>query len=131
MKVVQPEFKILRVSKSVSLPFEGFDFVDQALDGTAGNAMIEEVEKSGAVPSKSFTYFFEGLDPRVHGVSTPDCEKLLGLFTIRLFPKESQLFLHRMNLEQRAVDLEKSIESGFAVRFKRIVITQEQETASF
>ena len=49
MKVVEPQFKILRIPEPVSLPFEGFDFVDQALDGAAGDAMIEVVEKSGAV----------------------------------------------------------------------------------
>jgi hypothetical protein len=35
-----------------------------------------------------------------------------------------------MNLNKRAVDLVRGIERGFAVRFQRIVVAQEQETAS-
>ncbi len=42
-----------------------------------------------------------------------------------------QLFFHGMNLKKGTIDAEQSIEPGFAVRFKRIVITQQQETASF
>ena len=117
MKVVEPEFKILRISEPVSLPFEGFDLVDQALDGAACDAMIEIVEKSGAVPGKRLPHFLEGLDPRVHGVSAPDGEELLCLIAVRLFPEESKLLFHGMNLKERAVDLEKGIESGFTVRF--------------
>jgi len=131
MKVVELEFKILRIPEPVSLPFEGLDFVDQALDGATGDAMVKEVEKSAAVPGKGLAHFLEDLDPRVHRIPTPDAQKLLGLFEIGPFPEESELLFHGMNLKQRAVNLQKGIESGFAVRLKRVVVTQKQETASF
>ncbi len=44
--MVETEFEILRISKPVSLPLEGLDFVYEALDGAAGDAMLEVVEKS-------------------------------------------------------------------------------------
>lgn len=46
MKVVGPEFEILRVAKPVRPPFEGLYFVCQAIDGAACYAVIEIVEKS-------------------------------------------------------------------------------------
>jgi hypothetical protein len=41
MQVVETEFEILRISKPVSLPFEGLDFVDEALHCSTGDAMLE------------------------------------------------------------------------------------------
>ncbi len=42
MKMVEPQFEIFRIPESVSLPSEGLDLVDQAFDGPAGDAMIEQ-----------------------------------------------------------------------------------------
>ena len=61
--MVEPQFEILRIPEPVSLPFEGFDFIDQALDGAACDAMIEVVQKAGAIRSKGLSNFLEGLDP--------------------------------------------------------------------
>ncbi len=55
VKMVEPQFEILRIPEAVSLPFEGFDFVDQALDGAACDAVIEVVEKTGAIRGKSLS----------------------------------------------------------------------------
>jgi len=63
MKMVEPQFEVLSIPEPVSLPFESFDFVDQALDGATGDAVIEVVEKAGAVGSKSLSHSLEGLDP--------------------------------------------------------------------
>ncbi len=62
MQVVEAELKILRISESVSLPFESFYFVDQPLDGAAGDAMLEVVEKSCPIGPESFAHSFERLD---------------------------------------------------------------------
>ena len=61
--MVESQFEIFGISEPVSLPFEGFDFVDQALDAPTGDAMIEVVEKSGAVGSKGLSHSLERLDP--------------------------------------------------------------------
>ncbi len=65
MKVVETEFEILRISEPVSLPFEGLDFVYQTLDGAAGDAMIEVVEKSSSIGPKGLAHSFERLDSGV------------------------------------------------------------------
>ena len=94
MQVVEAELKILRISESVSLPFESFYFVDQPLDGAAGDAMLEVVEKSGPVGSEGLANSFERLDSGLHGVSAPHGKELFGLFAALLFPKEPQLLFH-------------------------------------
>jgi hypothetical protein len=43
MQVVETEFEILRISKPVSLPFEGLDFVYETLDGTPSQSVETEV----------------------------------------------------------------------------------------
>ena len=65
MEVVETEFEILRISKSVSLPFEGLDFVYETLDGPAGDAMLEVVEKSSPVGPEGLAHSFERLDSGV------------------------------------------------------------------
>ena len=72
MEVVEPQFEILRISEPVSLPFESLDFVYQPLYGSAGDAMIEVVEKSSAVDCKGPSDSFEGFDPRVHRIPAPN-----------------------------------------------------------
>ena len=62
MEVVETEFEIFRISKPVSLPFEGLDFVYETLHGSAGDAMLEVVEKSSPVGPESFAHSFERLD---------------------------------------------------------------------
>ena len=49
MEVVETEFEIFRISKPARLPFEGFDFVYETLDGTAGDAMLEVVNPTRTV----------------------------------------------------------------------------------
>jgi len=61
--MVEPQFEVFCISEPVSLPFECFDFIDQALDRAAGNGMIEVVEKTGAVCGKGLAHLLEGLDP--------------------------------------------------------------------
>jgi hypothetical protein len=63
MQVVEAEFKTQGVSERVSPPFEGLDFVDQSLDGSAGCAILGEAEKSGAAGCNGLAHPFEGLDP--------------------------------------------------------------------
>ena len=63
MQVVEPQFEVLSIPEPVSLSFESFYFVDQALDGATGDAMIEVVEKTGAVRGKGLSHSLEGLDP--------------------------------------------------------------------
>jgi hypothetical protein len=94
MEVVETEFEILRISKPVSLPFDGFDFVYEALDGTACDAMLEVVEKSSPVGSEGLAHSFERLDSGVHGVSAPHCKELFGLFAVLFLPEEPQLLFH-------------------------------------
>ena len=94
MQVVETEFEILRISKPVSLPFEGLDFVYETLDGAAGDAMLEVVEKSGPVGSEGLANSFERLDSGLHGVSAPHGKELFGLFAALLFPKKPQLLFH-------------------------------------
>ena len=61
--MVEPQFEVFSIPEPVSLPFESFDFVDQALDGATGDAVIEVVEKTSAVGGKSLSHSLEGLDP--------------------------------------------------------------------
>lgn len=61
--MIEPQLEILLISEAVGLPFEGLDFVHQALDSTAGDAVIEEVEKTGPISCKGFSDSFECLDP--------------------------------------------------------------------
>ena len=104
--MVEPQFEIFSIPEPISLPFESFDFVDQTLDSATGDGMIEVVEKAGMVCGKGLDYLLEGLDPRVHCISAPDGEKLLGLLAIRLVPEQSQLLFHGVNLKKRTIDAE-------------------------
>ncbi len=64
MEVVETEFEIFRISKSVSLPFEGLDFVYETLDGAPTQSdEIEVVEKPGPVGPEGLAHSLEGLDP--------------------------------------------------------------------
>jgi len=72
MQVVEAQFEVLSIPEPVSLPFESLDFVNQALDGAAGDAVIEVVEEACAVRSKGFPHSLERLDPRAHGIPAPD-----------------------------------------------------------
>jgi hypothetical protein len=94
MEVVETEFEILRISKPVSLPFEGLDFVYETLHGPAGYAMLEVVEESSPVGPEGLAHSFECLDSGLHGVSAPHGKKLLGLFVVLLLPEEPQLLFH-------------------------------------
>ena len=94
MKVVEPEFKILRISEPVSLPFEGLDFVDETFDGATGDPVIEVVEQPGSIGGKGFSDPFECLDPLVHRIPAPDIEELFSLFSVVQFPEQSQLLFH-------------------------------------
>ena len=44
MEVVETEFEVFRISKPVSLPFEGLDLVYEALYSSTGDRMLEVVE---------------------------------------------------------------------------------------
>jgi hypothetical protein len=68
VQVVEPQFEVLSIPELVSLSFESFDFVDQTLDGVTGDAMIEVVEKSGAVRGKGLSHSFEDLDAAIHEI---------------------------------------------------------------
>jgi hypothetical protein len=45
MEVVETEFEILRISKPVSLPFEGLDFVYETHGAPSQSVEIEVAEK--------------------------------------------------------------------------------------
>jgi hypothetical protein len=95
MEVVETEFEILRISKPVSLPFDGLDFVYETLDGTTSQSVeIEVVEKSSPVGSEGLAHSFERLDSGVHGVSAPHCKELFGLFAVLFPPEEPHLLFH-------------------------------------
>ena len=49
MEMVQSEFEIFLISEPVSLPFEGFDFVVDSLDDSAGDRVFEVVEQAGPI----------------------------------------------------------------------------------
>lgn len=115
MQVIEPPLEVLRVPEAVSLPFECLDFVDKALDGPAGDAMLEVIVQSGSVGAKGPPDPFECLDPRVHCIAAPDGEKLLRLFAVVQFPEKPQLLFHRMDLKKRLVDFEQRIEPGFPI----------------
>ena len=87
MEMVETEFELCRIPKPVSLPFEGLDFVYEALPCSAGNAMIEVAEKSSPVGSKCFADSYECLDSGVHGLLAPHGKELLGLIAVFLFPE--------------------------------------------
>jgi len=53
--MVEPQFEVLSIPEPVGLPFESFDFVDQALDGATGDAVMEVVGKGSAVGGKSLS----------------------------------------------------------------------------
>ena len=94
MKMVEPEFEIFRISKPVSLPFDGFDLVYEALHGSTGDSVLEIVEQASPVASESFADPCQGLYSGVHGVTAPYGKELLGLFVVNPFPEEPQLFFH-------------------------------------
>jgi hypothetical protein len=57
MEVVQPEFEVFDVPESISLPFEGFDFVVEPLYGSAGDVVFEIVEQTRPLTGQSFGDF--------------------------------------------------------------------------
>lgn len=63
MKVIEPQLEILLIPEAVGLHLEGLDFVDQALDSATGDAVIEEVEKTGAIGRKGLSDSLESFDP--------------------------------------------------------------------
>jgi hypothetical protein len=95
MEVVETELEILQISKPVSLPFEGLDFVYETLDGAPSQSVeIEVVEKSSPIGPEGLAHSSEGLDSGVHGVSAPHGKELFGLFAVLLLPEEPQLLFH-------------------------------------
>ena len=74
MQVVESQFEILRISKTVGLPLEGFYFVDQTLDYPADDAMLEVILKSCSPGREGFANPFERLDPGGHGIMLPHGE---------------------------------------------------------
>jgi hypothetical protein len=94
MEVVETEFEILRISKPVSLLFERLDFVYETIDGPAGDAMLEVVEKSSPVGPEGLAHPFERLESGLHGVSAPHGKEFFGVFVVLLLPEEPQLLFH-------------------------------------
>ena len=131
MEVIEAEFEIRRISKPISLPFEGLDFIDEALHCSAGDVVLEVAEKSSPVGSKCLADPYERFDTGGHGVFAPHGEELLALLAIILFPEQSELFFHGVDYEKRAVHLEQGVEPVFALRSQGIVILQQQKTTSF
>ncbi len=74
-------------SRNPSPPFEGLDFVYEALHCAGGDAVLEVAEKSSAVGPENLADPFERLDSRVHGVSAPRGKELLALFADFLLPE--------------------------------------------
>ena len=88
MEVVETELEIFRISKPVSLPFEGLDLIYEALHGSTGDTVLEVIEQASPVASKSFADPYEALYSGVHGVTAPYGKELFSLFVVMFFPEE-------------------------------------------
>jgi hypothetical protein len=131
MEMVQSEFKIFLIPESVSLPFDGFDFVVGPFDNGAGDRMPEVIEQPAPIPSQGLGDLGQVFDSGPERVCTPSLQECSCRGEIVLFPEEPELFLHGMNGEERLVGLKQSIEPGLPVRFEVLVVAQQEESVSF
>lgn len=107
--MVESELEVFLIPESISLPFEGFDFVVDAFDHGAGDGMPEVIEQPGPIPGQGFGDLGQVLDSGSECVCTPSLQECSGRSVIFLFPEELKLFLHRIDGDERLVGLEQSI----------------------
>jgi hypothetical protein len=128
MEMVQSELKIFLIPESVSLPFEGFDFVVDHFDNGAGDMMPEVIEQSAPIPDQGFGHLGQVFDSGPECICTPSLEKCFCRGEILLFAKEPELFLHGMDGEERLVGLKQSIDPGLPVEFQVLIVAQQEES---
>ena len=96
MEVVQPEHEVLVVSKSVSLAFEGFDFVVDAFDHGTGDGVFEVVEQAGSISSDGLGNLDKLFDSRLERIPTPSFEECFCSVPILFVPEEPESKKHRL-----------------------------------
>lgn len=129
--MIQSELEVFLIPESISLPFEGFDFVVDAFDYGAGDGMPEVVEQPGPVPGQGFGDLGEVFDSGSERVCTPSLQERSRRREVFLFPEEPKLFLHGMDGEEWLVGLEQSIEPGLPVGFQVLIVAQQEEPVPF
>jgi hypothetical protein len=130
-KVIQFEFKIGHVSKSISLPFERFDFGGDSIDNATKDVMEEVIQEPETVVHKGSSDFFEFLDAGVFGIGAPCIRERGSLFHGVLFPKLSELFLHSVESEQRSIGLEQLMKQDLFFLIEGFLVFQNQKPGAF
>ncbi len=129
--MIELQFKVDHISEPIRLSFKGFDFVVGSFDNGTGDGIFEIVEKPRFVASQSFGYPGKRADSRLHSILNPHFKEALCTVKLLIVPEESQLLFHGMSNEKGVIGLKEGIESGFAIRVKGVVVSQEQETIPF
>lgn len=126
--MVQSELEIFLIPESISLPFQGFDFVVDAFDYGTGDGMPEVIEQPRPIPGQGFGDLGEVFDSGSERVCTPGLQECPCRGEIVLLPKEPELLLHGMDGEKRLVGLKQSIQSGFPIGFEVLIVAQQEES---
>ena len=71
VQVIESEFEISHVSKPVSLPFEGFDFVVDSFHETTRDAVVVIVQEPMTVVHEGGGDLFEFLDAGLFSIRAP------------------------------------------------------------
>ena len=129
--MVQSELEIFRIPESISLPFQGFDFVVDAFDYGAGDGMPEVIEQPAPIAGQGLGDLGQVFDSGSERICTPSLQECPGRSEVLLFPEEPKLFLHGMDGEERLVGLEQSIEPGLPVWFQILIVAQQEESVPF
>jgi len=105
MQMVESEFKISIISKTICLSFNGFNFIDSALHRTTCDPVREIVQYPLSMGKKSQCHFYQWFDARIHRVKEPLIEKCKSTFTVGALPETAQLLFHGVHDIERLVDI--------------------------